>query len=39
MHIVKAADKFELISESALGETADCTPAFSDKKILYKRKK
>jgi len=37
-HIVKAADTFELISVSPLGEPADCTPAFSDKKIYIRGK-
>lgn len=36
MHIVKAGSKFELVAESSLGETADCTPAFSDKKIYIR---
>jgi outer membrane protein assembly factor BamB len=36
MHIVAAEDKFSLISEPALGEAADCTPAFSDKKIYIR---
>jgi outer membrane protein assembly factor BamB len=39
MHIVKADAKFKLVSESALGENADCTPAFSDKKIYIRGKK
>lgn len=39
MHIVKAASVFKLISESALGESADCSPAFSDKKIYIRGKK
>jgi outer membrane protein assembly factor BamB len=38
MHIVKAGSKFELIAEAALGEAADCTPAFSDKKIYIRGK-
>jgi outer membrane protein assembly factor BamB len=36
MHIVQAADKFKLIGESPLGEPADCTPAFSDKRIYIR---
>jgi len=39
MHIVKAESKFSLIAESPLGEAADCTPAFSDKKIYIRAKK
>jgi outer membrane protein assembly factor BamB len=39
MHIVKAGSKFSLIAESPLGEAADCTPAFSDKKIYIRGKK
>lgn len=38
MHIVKAEDKFELVSESPLGERADCTPAFSDNRIYIRGK-
>ncbi|MCX6334197.1 MAG: PQQ-binding-like beta-propeller repeat protein, partial [Bacteroidia bacterium] len=33
MHIVKAADKFEIVAESSLGESSECTPAFSDNNI------
>lgn len=36
MHIVGAGPEFKLVSEAALGETADCTPAFSDKKIYIR---
>jgi outer membrane protein assembly factor BamB len=36
MHIVAAENRFRLISEPALGETVDCTPAFSDKKIYIR---
>ncbi len=36
MHIVKASGKYELISQSVLGERADCTPAFSDKNIYIR---
>ena len=39
MHIVKAESEFQLISEASLGEKADCTPAFSDKKIYIRGKK
>lgn len=39
MHVVKADAKFQLIAESALGERADCTPAFSDKCIYIRGKK
>jgi outer membrane protein assembly factor BamB len=36
MHIVEAGPAFKLISEAILGENADCTPAFSDKKIYIR---
>jgi outer membrane protein assembly factor BamB len=36
MHIVKAGPQYELVAESALGEPAECTPAFSDKKIYIR---
>jgi outer membrane protein assembly factor BamB len=39
MHIVEEGPDFKLISEAALGETADCTPAFSDKKIYIRGSK
>jgi outer membrane protein assembly factor BamB len=39
MHIVNANSEFKLVAESALGENADCTPAFSDKKIYIRGKK
>ena len=39
MHIVDAGPAFKLVSEAALGETADCTPAFSDKKIYIRGSK
>jgi outer membrane protein assembly factor BamB len=39
MHIVEAGSAFKLISEATLGETADCTPAFSDKKIYIRGSK
>lgn len=39
MHIVKADSKFSLVAESPVGETTDCCPAFSDKKIYIRGKK
>jgi outer membrane protein assembly factor BamB len=39
MHIVKKSEKFELISESSIGEPTDCTPAFSDGRIYIRGKK
>ncbi|MFA5819012.1 MAG: PQQ-binding-like beta-propeller repeat protein [Bacteroidales bacterium] len=39
MHIVKAKSEFQLVAESSLGESTDCTPAFSDKKIYIRGKK
>jgi outer membrane protein assembly factor BamB len=39
MHIVEAGPAFKLVSEAALGEAADCTPAFSDKKIYIRGNK
>jgi outer membrane protein assembly factor BamB len=36
MHIVQAGDSFKLIGEAPLGESTDCTPAFSDKKIYIR---
>ena len=39
MHIVKAGSSFRLIAESPLGESADCSPAFSDRKIYIRGKK
>ncbi|MGE5421182.1 MAG: PQQ-binding-like beta-propeller repeat protein [Chloroflexota bacterium] len=38
MHVVNAGPQFQLISESPLGERADCTPAFSDEKIFIRGK-
>jgi outer membrane protein assembly factor BamB len=38
MHIVKAGSSFSLIAESPIGESADCSPAFSDKKIYIRGK-
>jgi outer membrane protein assembly factor BamB len=38
-HIVKVGATFKLIAESALGEAADCSPAFSDSKIYIRGKK
>ena len=39
MHILQAGSEFQIVSESPLGENADCTPAFSDKKIYIRGKK
>jgi outer membrane protein assembly factor BamB len=39
MHIVEAGPAFKLVAEAPLGETADCTPAFSDKKIYIRGSK
>jgi outer membrane protein assembly factor BamB len=39
MHIVDAGSVFKPIAESALGEAADCTPAFSEKKIYIRGRK
>ncbi len=39
MHIIEAGPQFKIISEAPLGERADCTPAFSDKKIFIRGKK
>ena len=36
MHIVKAAGAYQLVAQSMLGESADCTPAFSDKSIYIR---
>jgi outer membrane protein assembly factor BamB len=38
MHIIEAGPEFKLLSESAIGEKVDCTPAFSDKKIYIRGK-
>jgi outer membrane protein assembly factor BamB len=38
MHIVKEDNKLNIVAESALGEKADCTPAFSDKNIYIRGK-
>jgi outer membrane protein assembly factor BamB len=38
MHIVEAGSKCTIISSSPLGENADCTPAFSEKKIYLRGK-
>ena len=38
MHIVEAGSKLRIISNSPLGENADCTPAFSEKKIYIRGK-
>ncbi len=39
MHILDAGPEYKIISEPPLGERADCTPAFSDKKIFIRGKK
>ena len=36
MHIIKAAGAYQLVAQSMLGESADCTPAFSDKSIYIR---
>jgi len=36
MHVVKEDNKLNIVAESALGEKADCTPAFSDKNIYIR---
>ncbi len=36
MHIAKAGPEYKFVAESPLGENADCTPAFSDKKIFIR---
>lgn len=36
MHIVKAAGAYQLVAQSMLGESTDCTPAFSDKSIFIR---
>jgi outer membrane protein assembly factor BamB len=36
MHVVEAGESFRIIATSPLGENADCTPAFSDKKIYIR---
>lgn len=38
MHIVKKSEKFELVSESSVGEPTDCTPAFSEGAIYIRGK-
>jgi outer membrane protein assembly factor BamB len=38
MHVVEANSTFRLVSVSPLGESTDCTPAFSDKKIYIRGK-
>lgn len=38
MHIVNADGEYKLVAESPLGERADCTPAFSEKKIYIRGK-
>jgi len=36
MHILEAGSEYKVVAESSLGETSDCTPAFSDKKIYIR---
>ncbi len=36
MHIVEAGSEYKLVAESPIGEDADSTPAFSDKKIFIR---
>ena len=36
MHVVNASRKFNIVSESPLGERANCTPAFSDGSIYIR---
>jgi hypothetical protein len=38
MHIVKKSEKFELVSESSIGESSDCTPSFSEGLIFIRGK-
>jgi outer membrane protein assembly factor BamB len=38
MHIVKKSDRFELVSESSIGESSDCTPSFSEGLIFIRGK-
>jgi outer membrane protein assembly factor BamB len=38
MHIVKAGPEFQHVSDSPMGERADCTPAFSEKSIFIRTK-
>jgi outer membrane protein assembly factor BamB len=38
MHIVEADGKLSIISNSPLGESTDCTPAFSEKRIYIRGK-
>jgi outer membrane protein assembly factor BamB len=38
MHIIKKSEKFELVSESSIGEPSDCTPAFSEGHIYIRGK-
>lgn len=35
-YVVKAGGSYELVSQSPLGEEADCTPAFSEKRIYIR---
>jgi len=36
MHIVEASNKLKVVSTSPLGESTDCTPAFSEKSIFIR---
>ncbi len=38
MHIVEAGNKLKIISASPIGESTDCTPAFSEKNIYIRGK-
>jgi len=38
MHIVEAGEKLKIIANSPLGENADCTPVFSEKRIYIRGK-
>jgi FOG: WD40-like repeat len=38
MHIIKKSEKFELVSESSIGEPSDCTPAFSEGSVYIRGK-
>jgi outer membrane protein assembly factor BamB len=38
MHVVEAGESFKILATSPLGESADCTPVFSEKKIYIRGK-
>jgi outer membrane protein assembly factor BamB len=38
MHIAEAGSPFKLVAQSPLGESTDCTPVFSEKKVYLKGK-